>query len=127
MGNILIFIELVVVEDGAERVLQLTLFVIILSLYYFNLIMTNKFFLPIEFNDQKREIQTNLLKDLELLDTDTSKNAVYENIFDMDKNNNIIQKFTKFYTTDINFLNDTQKLNKKYINKSHQNNKINNI
>ena len=89
--------------------------------------MTNKFFLPIEFNDQKREIQTNLLKDLELLDTDTSKNAVYENIFDMDKNNNIIQKFTKFYTTDINFLNDTQKLNKKYINKSHQNNKINNI
>jgi len=89
--------------------------------------MTNKFLLPIEFNKQKKIIQSNLLKDLELLETDTSKNAVYKNIFKFNNNNKILEKFTKLYTTDISFLNDTQTLNKKYIDKHHQHKNINNI
>ena len=80
--------------------------------------MTKNFLLPIEMNNHKKIIKKNLLKDLELLNSDTSKNGVYENIFNPsdEYSKKILEKITQYYTTDINFLNDTQKLYKKYTN-----------
>jgi hypothetical protein len=90
--------------------------------------MTKNFLLPIELNDKKKLIKKNLLKDLELLHTDTSKNGVYQNIFKPNDKytNNILETFAQYYTTDKDFLNDTQILNKKYVKHTNDDEKIKN-
>ena len=91
--------------------------------------MTKNFLLPIELNNKKKTINQNLLKDLELLNTDTSKNAVYQNIFkpNDEYTYNILETFTQYYTTDTKFLNDTQILHKKFIKSNYDDDKIKNI
>ena len=77
--------------------------------------ITQHFLLPIELNPSKKEIFKNLNEDLELLNSkknDPSSMSVYEHIFKpktkLAKNN--IEKWCKYYTTDSNFLKDTQTL-----------------
>ena len=77
------------------------------------------FLLPIEVNPLKKEIFKNLNEDLELLSSqlaDEQSESVYEQIFkpktELSKNN--LQQWSKYYTTDVYFLKDTQSLLQKY-------------
>jgi hypothetical protein len=77
----------------------------------------NYFKLPIYYNKEKVELKKNIISDLELINTvDESCNSIYS--FCFNNNNNISTKFTEqiaeYYTTDINFLKDNQKLLKEY-------------
>jgi hypothetical protein len=78
----------------------------------------NDFFkLPIYYNEKKTELKQNLITDLELTKTvDPSSNPIYS--FYFDTNNDVSSKLTEqvanFYTTDISFLKDNQKLIKSY-------------
>ena len=72
---------------------------------------------PIYYNDKKVELNKNIIKDLELIETvDASCEPIYNFYFDND--NDISQKLnhqmSQFYTTDINFLKDSQELLKTY-------------
>jgi hypothetical protein len=76
------------------------------------------FQIPIYYNDQKVELKNNIINDLELINTfDASCNTIYSFCFNND--NDVSQKLTeqmaKYYTTDINFLKDNQKLIKEYV------------
>jgi len=73
------------------------------------------FSLPIEFDESKKEIFDNLYQDLELLKSDDPENpTVYEKIFrpSSDIGKECLQKWCKYYTTNTNFLKDSQKLYK---------------
>ena len=77
------------------------------------------FLLPIEVNPHKKEIFKNLNEDLELLSSqqsDEGSESVYEQIFkpktELSRNN--LEQWSKYYTTDIYFLKDTQTLLQKY-------------
>jgi len=79
--------------------------------------INDHFKLPIYYNSSKLELNKNIIKDLELIETvDSSCNSIYNFCFDND--NDISQKLNqqicKFYTTDTNFLKDNQKLLKEY-------------
>ena len=79
--------------------------------------LNNYFKLPIYYNNEKVELKKNIISDLELINTvDESCNSIYS--FCFNNNNNISTKFTQqiaeYYTTDINFLKDNQKLLKEY-------------
>ena len=76
------------------------------------------FQMPIYYNDKKVELKSNIIADLELINTfDASCNTIYSFCFNND--NDISQKITeqmaKYYTTDIQFLKDNQKLIKEYV------------
>ena len=78
----------------------------------------NDFFkLPIYYNEKKVELKQNLITDLELIKTvDPSSNSIYS--FYFDTNNDVSTKLTEqvanYYTTDISFIKDNQKLIKTY-------------
>jgi hypothetical protein len=78
----------------------------------------NDFFkLPIYYNEKKVELKQNLIIDLELTKTvDPSSNSIYSFYFDTD--NDVSTKLTEqvanYYTTDVSFLTDNQKLIKSY-------------
>ena len=78
----------------------------------------NEFFkMPIYYNSKKVELKKNIITDLELINTfDNSCNTIYSFCFNND--NDVSQKLTeqiaKYYTTDIQFLKDNQKLIKEY-------------
>jgi len=78
----------------------------------------NDFFkLPIYYNEKKVELKQNLITDLELIKTiDPSSSSIYS--FYFDTNNDVSTKLTEqvanYYTTDISFLKDNQKLIKTY-------------
>ena len=78
----------------------------------------NDFFkLPIYYNEKKVELKQNLITDLELTKTvDPSSNSIYSFYFDTD--NDVSTKLTEqvanYYTTDVSFLTDNQKLIKSY-------------
>jgi len=75
------------------------------------------FKLPIYYNENKLEINKNIINDLELVKTiDPSCNSIYTYCFD---NDNVVSKklneqISKYYTNDINFLKDNQILLKEY-------------
>lgn len=76
------------------------------------------FKMPIYYNDEKMELKTNIATDLELINTiDLSCNPIYSFCFNND--NDVAKIMTKqiaeYYTTDINFLKDNQKLIKQYV------------
>ena len=78
--------------------------------------MTNKEFkLPIEFLEKKEEVSEEILNDLELNEnkekTDIS-NCLYNHIFDCDTESgkSMVKKWNKYYTSDVMFLKDSQKL-----------------
>ena len=104
---------------------------------------TEIFELPIFYNKKKRMVKENIRKDLEFIHTENEgfvaekeekeekeeKNVeekekpIYHHIFNLDLNNNttkneyknkMVDKMSKYYTTDISFLKDYQKLLKKY-------------
>ena len=100
---------------------------------------TEIFELPIFYNEKKRRTKENIIKDLELSHTENLEEAqdvkeeegkeenvekpVYHHVFNLDLNNKttkneyknkMVEKMTKYYTTDISFLKDYQKLLKKY-------------
>jgi len=73
----------------------------------------NNFKLPIEYNKNTREIPENLDGDLELTKKNVgSEICVYKKIIEPQTcfGENCIGKFSKYYTTDIGFLQDTQKV-----------------
>lgn len=76
------------------------------------------FNMPISYIQDKHELKKNISTDLELINTvDGSCNPIYSFCFNTD--NDVAKKITeqmiKYYTTDINFLKDNQKLIKEYI------------
>jgi len=78
----------------------------------------NEYFkIPIYYNDKKIELNKNIVKDLELVETiDPSGEPIYNFCFDNDNDisKKLNQQLCKYYTTDINYLKDTQELLKEY-------------
>jgi energy-coupling factor transporter ATP-binding protein EcfA2 len=95
------------------------------------------FELPIFYNEKKRMVKENIRKDLEFAHTENEnlvsekedvekeekEKPIYHHVFNLDvttKNteneykNKMVDKMSKYYTTDISFLKDYQKLLKKY-------------
>jgi len=79
--------------------------------------INNCFQLPISLNASKMEVNENIITDLELKETyDASGVALYNFVFQPQTvfGKKIIEQHTKFYTTDVKYLKDTQTLYKKY-------------
>ena len=75
------------------------------------------FKIPIFYNQNKVELNKNIIKDLELIETvDASCSPIYNFCFDNDNDvSQILNKqLCQFYTTDTNYLKDTQTLLKDY-------------
>ena len=80
--------------------------------------INNFFKIPIYYNDNKVEINQNIISDLELVKTiDASSNSIYTYFFDNnnDVSTKINEQISQYYTTDTNFLKDNQILLKEYI------------
>ena len=82
--------------------------------------LNDVFKLPIYYNEKKVEIKENIVKDLELINNqtnDSSCNPIYTFLFnnDNDVSIKINEQFAKYYTTDINYLKENQKLLQEYI------------
>jgi energy-coupling factor transporter ATP-binding protein EcfA2 len=76
------------------------------------------FKMPIYYNDEKVELKNNIVTDLELINAlDASCNPIYSFCFnnDNDVSKMIVNQVAKYYSTDVNFLKDNQKLIKDYI------------
>ncbi len=72
---------------------------------------------PIYYNADKVEVKKNIVADLELINTvDDSCNPIYSYCFnnDNDVSKKVTEQIAKYYTTDISFLQDNQKLIKEY-------------
>jgi hypothetical protein len=75
------------------------------------------FKMPIYYNNKKKEINKNIITDLELVSSiDQSCNPIYSYCFnnDNDFSQKLIEQTSKYYTTDIEFIKDNQKLLKEY-------------
>jgi len=80
--------------------------------------INEQFKIPICYNSDRVELKSNIITDLELLNTvDESCNPIYSFCFnnDNDVSHKINEQISKYYTTDINFLKDNQKLIKNYV------------
>jgi len=76
------------------------------------------FNMPISYIKDKYELKKNIATDLELINTvDGSCNPIYSFCFntDNDVSKKLSEQVIKYYTTDINFLKDNQKLIKEYV------------
>lgn len=93
--------------------------------YISQLERVNDFFkIPIYYNTKKRQIEKNIVEDLELLKTvDPSCNPIYDYlIFNKNKtkerknivNSKIIEQISGYYTTDVDYLKEQQKLLQNY-------------
>jgi len=91
--------------------------------------LNEHFKLPIHYNKNKTLIKDNIINDLELVNTvDASSNSIYSYYFnsnasdeESNTNNNrnsltekVINQVTQYYTTDVEFLKDNQKLLKTF-------------
>lgn len=75
------------------------------------------FKMPIYYNDKKVELNKNIINDLELVETvDPSCNPIYTYCFDNDNDvsKKLNQQIVKYYTTDVEFLKQSQSLLKEY-------------
>ena len=76
-----------------------------------------EFKLPIEYLSNKRELDSSLIQDLELtISENEEKEPLYNYVFDSNITvfgNNIIPKWSQYYTSDLNFLKETQTLIKR--------------
>jgi hypothetical protein len=73
---------------------------------------------PIYYIEEKHELKINISTDLELINTiDASCNSIYSYCFntDNDMSKKISEQMINYYTSDINFLKDNQKLIKDYV------------
>ena len=68
------------------------------------------FFLPIEFSPYKQKIFKNLYDDLELVETINGGKSAYERTFSPETNvgKKFLPNWANYYTTDKNFLKDSQ-------------------
>ena len=79
--------------------------------------INDHFKIPIFYNESKVELNKNIVKDLELIETiDASCNPIYTFCFDNDNDvsKKLNEQICKFYTPDVNFLKDNQILLKEY-------------
>ena len=79
--------------------------------------INDHFKIPIFYNEKKVELNKNIVKDLELIETmDSSYNPIYTFCFDNDNDvsKKLNEQLCKFYTPDVNFLKDNQTLLKEY-------------
>jgi len=79
--------------------------------------INDEFNIPIFYNLERRELKDNIIKDLELVNTiDETVNPIYSLYCntDNDLSKKITEQISKYYTTDISFLKETQKLIKGY-------------
>ena len=79
--------------------------------------LNNHFKMPIYYNPNKIELKQNIVSDLELVATvDPSNNSIYSFCFnnDNDVSKKITEQVAKYYTNDIHFLKDSQKLIQNY-------------
>ena len=79
--------------------------------------LNEHFKLPIHYNKNKTAIKQNIISDLELIKTvDSSSNPIYSYYFN-NKNpltEKVINQVTQYYTNDVDFLKDNQKLLKTF-------------
>jgi hypothetical protein len=83
--------------------------------------INESFQIPICFNEKKIELNKNIITDLELVDTiDASCNPIYSYVFQPQTcfGKKVIRQFSEYYTTDTEFLKETQELLKNY--KKHE-------
>jgi hypothetical protein len=79
--------------------------------------INNHFKIPIFYNKDKLELNSNIITDLELIETiDASGTPMYEHAFQPKTNfgKKVIEQFSTHYTPDVKFLKDSQRLLKKY-------------
>ena len=79
--------------------------------------INESFHIPICFNEKKIELNKNIITDLELIDTiDASCNSIYSYVFHPQTcfGKKVIRQFSEYYTTDTEFLKETQELLKNY-------------
>jgi len=79
--------------------------------------LNDYFKMPIHYNDEKIEINKNIISDLELINTvDPSCSPIYHFCFnnENDVSKKTAEEISRYYTTDIRFLQETQKLIKEY-------------
>ena len=76
--------------------------------------INKNFLLPIEIDSQKKEIFKNLFDDLELLKQNDSQESVYQKTFltNSPAGIELLHKWSKYYTTNKQFLLDSQELYK---------------
>lgn len=89
-----------------------------------NMNIEEHFQLPIYYNSNKKQVNPNIIKDLELVQTvdDASNNSIYHYFFNIlpieDKKkefaSTLLKQTAEYYTTDIEFLKDNQQLLKDY-------------
>jgi energy-coupling factor transporter ATP-binding protein EcfA2 len=76
------------------------------------------FKVPIYYNNDKVELKANVIADLELINThDASCNSIYTFCFNNDNDISVKlnEQLVKYYTTDVLFLKDNQKLIREYV------------
>ncbi len=75
-----------------------------------------EFQLPISYLDNKYKLNENIKNELELLDI-SNNNSLYNNILSDLSNNStkLVNKWSEYYTTDLEFLKDNQEFLKNYI------------
>lgn len=79
--------------------------------------INDHFNIPIYYNDNKVELNKNIINDLELTETvDPSCSPIYNFCFDNDNDvsKKLNQQICRFYTTDVQFLKDSQQILKDY-------------
>ena len=83
-----------------------------------NIEKVNQYFqIPICFNENRMELKKNVIDDLELINTvDPSCNSIYSFAFQprTSLGKKVLEQFPQHYTTDVEFLKDTQSLLKNY-------------
>lgn len=76
-------------------------------------IVNNKFKIPIYYNEQVKMLNDNVINELELVETiDKDETSVYDNVFKPSSKpaTQIIKQVAKYYTTDTEYLKQTQQL-----------------
>jgi hypothetical protein len=71
------------------------------------------FKIPICYNKQVKKLNDTIINDLELVkSTEKNETSIYENVFNPSNklSKKVIEQFSNYYTTDVNYLKDTQKL-----------------
>lgn len=89
--------------------------------------MNDYFDMPISYIKDKYELKKHIINDLELVNTvDISCNPIYSFCFntDNDISKKITEQITKYYSTDVHFLKDNQKLIKEYVSPDNRYTKI---
>ena len=87
--------------------------------------VNNIFKIPICYNTKVKKLNDTIINDLELVkSTEKNETSIYENVFKPSNklSTKVIEQFSNYYTTDVNYLKDTQKLIK-----SLQNDELNTI